>query len=112
MSQAGSTKPPHWRIEIVIRNIEGELPHMAVGTLTIDTENAETLDDMLEVLETGLTNPLEQSVTLRNEIGECLGFNPHHYSYHRVFKGPPLGPRRGPECKWVLPAKKPRGREK
>ena len=94
----------HQRIEIIIRNIDRELPESAVGILTIDFEDAEAFQTAKESLAFGLTNLLEQAVILKNERGESLGFNPHHYSHHRAH-GESLGPRRAPDCRWIMPSR-------
>src|ERR1700680_4397560 len=82
---ANAQTAPGRRIEVVIRNIAREVPAIAMGTLTIDFGDQVAFDAALETLATGLKNPLEQAVILKNERCESLGFNPHHYSYHRAF---------------------------
>jgi len=103
-AKGGGAPKTHRRVEVIIRNIERELPETAVGILTIDFEDAEAFESAMKTLATGLMNPLEQAVILKNEHGESLGFNPHHYSHHRAH-GESLGPRRAPDCRWIMPSR-------
>lgn len=78
------------RLEIIVRNIgyEGAVvskdPRMGLLSIDFDAENE--ILPQLGTLKSGLKNPLQQSVILQNAHGEELGFNPHHYAYHRVFE--------------------------
>lgn len=101
---ARASDPKLWRIEVVIRNISGELPRAGEGVLTIDFEDETALTNGYSALESGMKNPLEQSLILRNERDERLAFNPHHYAYHRAFVDHD-GPRQPPSCRWLLPSK-------
>jgi hypothetical protein len=74
----------HKRIEIMLRNIEHEVTAEPIAPLTLDFSGDKALRIALKTLAKGLKNPLEQSVILENDKGEFLGFNPHHYSHHRV----------------------------
>ena len=95
---------PKHRIKIVIRNIGLELPGSAEGVLSIDFGDDAHFKAALKKLETGLVNPLQQSVILENDRGEMLGFNPNHYSYHTV-PVEDFGVWRPVGCVWLLPAK-------
>jgi hypothetical protein len=72
------------RIQIVVRNIGLEGTDRAMWTLELEFKEEPAFELAMTTLAAGLINPLEQSVILTNELGQVLGFNPHHYAYHFV----------------------------
>jgi hypothetical protein len=96
----------------VIRNIGQELPGMAQGVLSIDFANDEAFQAALAKLNAAFAQKeLPHSVSLSNERGDILGFNPHHYSYHTV-PAEDLGAWKPVGCTWELAPEDPRRRRR
>lgn len=74
----------HKRLQVVVRNMGLEGTAEALWTLNLEFKDASHLKRAKRRLAAGLTNPLEQSVIVENELGDVLGFNPHHYAYHYI----------------------------
>lgn len=75
----------HKRIEIIVRNLGYEGTENAMGSLSLDFEDENALKRARERLRMELQAPqLKQALIIENERGQELGFNPHHYSSHRI----------------------------
>ena len=91
----------HKRIEFVVRNPGYEGTDSAMGSLTIDFQDEQSLAVALSVIASKLliqyTHP-PISIAVENERGESLGLNPLYYVSHRISNVEDWRPT------WLLPA--------
>jgi hypothetical protein len=91
----------HKRIEIIVRNPGFEGTEQALGSLSMDFEDAAALETAISVMNSklmsqGKTQP--RSIAFHNERLEILGFNPEYYVSHRISDVA------GWQSPWILPS--------
>lgn len=75
----------HKRLEVYIRNIGYEGTVNAMGVLSLDFEDEAALKlARAEMRLRFRDKDLPHAIIIENERGQELGFNPHHYSSHRI----------------------------